>query len=150
MGLLLLSPHPSQFSHQLPTAKWLTQSKNVRKQTLPKVGILIPKPFSKFSKLKNQTQKTEKKTPYSTKKPKNAIRSKKIEKLKKTDPPNVGILIPKQFLKFSKLKNQTQKTKKDPLKYQKNAIRSKKIEKLKKTGPPPKSVHSDSKTIFKI
>ena len=38
-------------------AKWFIQSKNVTKQTPPKVDILIPKPVSKFSKLKNHTQK---------------------------------------------------------------------------------------------
>ena len=77
------------------------------------MGILIPKPFLKFSKLKNQTKKT-KKDPLKYKKPKNAIRSKKIEKLKKIDPIKSGHSNSKTILKFSKLKPNPKKTPKVP------------------------------------
>ena len=51
------------------------------------MGILIPKPFSKFSKLKNQTQKNKKRPPKVPKK----------KCYKEQENRKVGILIPKPF-----------------------------------------------------
>ena len=61
----------------------------------------------------------------------------------------VGILIPKPFLKFLKLKNQTKQ--KDPLKYQKTQKCFKEKENRKiEENRPPKSGYSESNTIFEI
>ena len=75
------------------------------------MAILIPKPFSKFQKVKKQTLKK----PFKIQKSK-IILKKKVRKL---TPPNVAILISKPFLKFQKVKKQTQK---DPFKIQKSKI----------------------------
>merc|ERR1712055_839605 len=77
-----------------------------------------------------------------------AIRSGKIKKFQKIDPPQVGLLIPKIVSKFSKLKNQTQKR---PLKYPK-IQKSHKEWKNKKVSEnrPPTSWSSDSKNSFEI
>ena len=50
---------------KIQNPKISTKSINFIKQTPPKVGILIQKTFSKFSKLKNQTQKRPPKNPKS-------------------------------------------------------------------------------------
>merc|ERR1711984_22452 len=106
------------------TAIRSTQIKKVRKQTPPKVDILIPDPISKFPKIKNETKK---RPPKVSKKSKTAIRSTQIKKVRKQTPPKVGILILDPISKFSKIKNETQKR---PPKVSKKP-------KVKKAPPPP-------------
>ena len=86
------------------------------------MAVLIPKPFSKFQKVKKQTQKE----PFKIQKSKIILKSKKGRKLTSS---NVDIMIPTPFLKFQKVKKQTQK---DPFKIQKSKIilKSKKVRKL--------------------
>ena len=57
--------------------------KKYRKLTPPNVAILIPKPFSKFQKVKKQTQKD----PFEIQKSKIILKSKKVQK---TDPTKCG------------------------------------------------------------
>ena len=88
------------------SSEMMDKSKSFIKLNPPKAGILIQNTISKYSKTKNQTQKTPPKVP---KKSKTYIRRPQIKKFYKTDPQKAGILIQNTISKFSKTKNQTQK-----------------------------------------
>ena len=69
--------------------------------------------------------------------------SKKTKKLKRTDPPKVGIRFHEHFRTFQ---NSKTKLKKDPWDTKENkSLMNKKVEKLKKTDHP-KNGNSDSET----
>ena len=69
------------------------------------MGILIQNTISKFSKTKNQTQKSSPKVP----KIKNIYKEASNKKVIENRPPKVGILIIKTISKFSQIKKITQK-----------------------------------------
>ena len=96
-----------------------------------------------------KNEKSYSKSPVILKKIKNTYKEASYEKVYKTDPPKVGILIKITISKFSKTKNQTQKRPPQSSKKSKTYIRRPQIKKYYKTDPT-KSGNSDSKYNFKI